>query len=163
MADDGALGQVVGCSCRFNSPCNRIADNPWGRAQCQWGGQAPLLLPGLAPAVDHRTVVHRRGGGLVPHQEVHVCCLVNGLLGDQPFAEPPSAAAQDRPSQGQIEGLFLTQYRIVLGYAKEDIELRQLSWMILKGIACRRLGLGALGSNCRGHRGCLPRFLPVTA
>lgn len=99
---------------RLHGPGDWISNKPGGLAQRQRGVQAPLTLPGLASAAHRRPVARGGAGGFVQCQEVDVSGIVDDFLGDQVFAEPAGAAAQNRPPQTEVERLFLTQQRVVL-------------------------------------------------
>ena len=96
---------------------------------------------------DRFSLAGHTSGHFVAGAEEHVVGLLDCTGRDQVLAEQAGAGTQDRPGEGEVAGLFLSDDRIPLVDLHQLLELGQEPRFAGEGCPARSLGRGALLSQ----------------
>ena len=104
------------------------------------GAHATISIDRLGPA-------SWTSGHFVAGAEEHVVGVLECAGRDQVLAEQADTGAQDRPGEGEVAGLLLSDDRIPLVDLEQLLELGQQPWLAGERGPARLLGRGALLSE----------------
>ena len=148
MPDDDTLANLPFTAGFLHGAVDHVPDQPGRPSERQRRGEAALALPQLAALThdlnDRLSLASRTSGHFVAGAEEHVIGLLDCTGRDQVLAEPADAGTQDRPGEGEVAGLFLSDDRVPLIDLQQLLELAQQPWLTGEGGPARLLGRAAL-------------------
>src|SRR4030095_7188642 len=114
--DNRTRRNLVGCPGCLNCARHGITSESARFPNDEWCVQTPLHLPHCTAVSYQLPLVHRRVHHLTQVEEMDVLRVLDGSCGSEDFSQPFGATAQDRPSQGEVKGLFFPKGGVVLGH-----------------------------------------------
>ncbi len=151
LPDDHTLANLPLTAGFLHGAVDHVPDQPGRPPERQRRGEAALALPQMAALThdldDRLSLASHTSGHFVAGAEEHVVGLLDRAGRDQVLAEQADTGAQDRPREGEVAGLFLSDDRIPLVDLEQLLELGQQPWLTGEGGPARSLGRGALLSQ----------------
>src|SRR5512133_3117359 len=148
MPDDHTLAGLWFTAGFLRGALDHVPDQPGRPPERQRRREAPLALPEMAALPhalnDRRSLASHMSGHFAASAEEHIDGLLDCTGRDQALPEQTGAGTQDRPREGEVAGLFLSDNRIPLIDLQQPFEPGQQPWLTSEGAPARLLGRTAL-------------------